>query len=171
MAQLSRRDWIALVSSVGVSLQLSAAEPGAPHFFTKSEFALLDCLAEMIIPADDHSPGAHAAGVAAYIDRSSAEAFLPEQKQIWRKGLALVNALSDKMNQKPFLKASASQQLATLTQMAANESDPQTPEDKFFIHLKEVTAFAYYSSKIGIHQDMEYKGNVILQQFVGVDVS
>jgi len=29
---------------------------------------------------------------------------------------------------------------------------------------------AYYSSKIGIHQEMEYKGNVLLNEFVGFPV-
>jgi len=33
--------------------------------------------------------------------------------------------------------------------------------------LKQTTAFAYYSSSIGIHKEMEYKGNVFLNQFVG----
>src|SRR5689334_1566661 len=40
-----------------------------PHFFTVAEFAVLDDLTEMIIPTDEHSPGAQAAGVAAYLDR------------------------------------------------------------------------------------------------------
>ena len=75
------------------------------------------------------------------------------------------------MNQKPFLKASKREQVATLSLMAKNEKQPKTPEEKFFGQLKQTTAFAYYSSKIGIHQEMEYKGNVLLPKFVGYDVT
>jgi hypothetical protein len=46
-----------------------------------------------------------------------------------------------------------------------------TPEQKFWGQLKQSTAFAYYSSKIGIHQDMNYKGNVYLKEFVGYDAT
>lgn len=49
-------------------------EGKAPLFFTKQEFALVDELTELIIPADDHSPGARAAQVAGYIDFRLSEA-------------------------------------------------------------------------------------------------
>ena len=57
-----------------------------------------------------------------------------------------------------------------LTRMAKNEMNPKTREEVFFGELKHATAQAYYTSKIGIHQEMEYKGNVMLQEFVGYEV-
>ena len=149
------------------TLQLQAADPSEPLFFTKKEFALLDALTELMIPADEHSPGAHDAGVAAYIDRTVAEAFLPESKTSWRQGLASINELSGQMHQQAFLHLSKSQQVALLTKIAAAEHAPKTEPEKFFTQLKQTTAFAYYSSSIGIHQDMNYKGNVLLDKFVG----
>ena len=79
---LNRRDLLKFFSAAvtAAPLALAAPEPGKPLFFTKDEFALLDTLTELIIPADDHSAGAHAAGVASYIDKTVAEAFLPEDK-------------------------------------------------------------------------------------------
>ena len=53
----------------------AAAAPRRRRFFTRQELALVDELSEMIIPTDDHSPGARAAKVAAYIDARLAEAF------------------------------------------------------------------------------------------------
>ena len=50
---------------------------------------------------------------------------------------------------------------ATLTALAANEKDPRTPVDNFFKELKLRVVRGYYSSSIGIHQDQEYKGNVM----------
>ena len=168
-SDLNRRDLLKLFSAAAFAapLALPAAEPGAPLFFTADEFLLLDTLTELIIPADDHSPGAHEAGVAAYIDRTTAEAFLPEDKESWRKGLALVNQLSHSMHGAPFLKTSKQQQIAVLTKMCGNENDEKTEPQKFFGQLKNTTAFAYYSSSIGIHQDIQYKGNVLLDVFAG----
>ena len=175
MSGLNRRELLLTLTGAAFAIQtpfqLTAAEPGRPLFFTNDEFATLDTLTELIVPTDDHSPGAKAAGVAAYIDRTVAEAFLPEEKTSWRKGLALVNELSRSMNDKSFNRASHEQQVPVLTKIAKNEKDPKTPAEKFFTQLKQTTAFAYYSSSVGIHQDMNYKGNVLLPQFVGYAVT
>jgi len=171
-ANLNRRDLFKLVTVAAfTTLQLPAAEPNAPLFFTKDEFALLDQLTDLIIPTDAHSPGAHEAGVAAYIDRSVAEAFLPEDKTSWRKGLGSIDELSNSTCHMPFLKAGKQQQIALLTKLAVKEEHPTTEAEKFFTQLKETTASTYYSSSIGIHQDIDYKGNVILQEFVGYDAT
>jgi hypothetical protein len=175
MPELSRRELLLTLTGAAFAIQapfqLEAAEPGKPLFFTRDEFAMLDTLTELIVPADDHSPGARVAGVAAYIDRSVAEAFMADEKDSWRKGLAVVNELSRSMNDKSFNKATHQQQVAVLTKMAQNEKDPKTPAEKFFTQLKQTTAFTYYSSSVGIHQDMNYKGNVLLPQFVGYAVT
>jgi Gluconate 2-dehydrogenase subunit 3 len=169
---LNRRDVIRiLTASTFTALQLPAAEPNAPLFFTKDEFALLDALTELIIPTDEHSPGAHEAGVAAYIDRSVAEAFAAEDKMSWRKGLAAINDLSQSAHHSKFVKLGKPQQTALLTKLAAAEKNPQTEPEKFFAQVKQTTAFAYYSSSIGIHQEINYKGNVILEEFVGYDAT
>jgi len=168
---INRRELVQLLAGAAVALQLPAADPLAPLFFTKDEYALLDQLTELIIPTDEHSPGAKAAGVAAYIDRTAAEAVDPEERTAWRNGLQEVDQLSKRLHGRTFLEASADQQIATLQKMSANEKKPGTPDEKFFSQLKSATAFAYYSSSVGIHQDIDYKGNVILQEFVGIAVS
>lgn len=166
---LNRRDVFKLFTAAALAgpLALAAPEPGAPIFFTKEEFATLDALTNLIIPTDDHSPGAREAGVAQYIDRSVAEAFLPEDKSSWRKGLSSVDQLSQSMFSNAFLKLNEDQQTELLKKISQNERHAQTEPEKFFTQLKETTAFAYYSSEIGIHKEIEYKGNVILEQFVG----
>jgi hypothetical protein len=75
------------------------------------------------------------------------------------------------MNGRPFMQASQDQRVAVLTRMAGNESNPEKPEEKFFVELKSRVARAYYTSKIGIHDELEYKGNTYLKEFAGVDVS
>jgi hypothetical protein len=141
---------------------LSALSPFtlAARFFTPAEFAMLDELSEMIIPTDDHSPGARAARVAGEIDRRLSETVETEWQTRWRSGLQSVDALSVELNGTRFMQATPEQRMAVLTQMAAGEGDPKTPAQRFFGQLKGATGQAYYTSKIGIHVDQQYKGNV-----------
>jgi len=147
------------------------AAASAPRFFTKDEYALLDEMTELIIPADGHSPGARAARVAAYVDGRLAEAFVPAEadvQQRWRDGLRRVNALSQEMNGKAFRAASPEQRVGVLTRLSANEKDePKSTDDKFWRELKGATVHGYYTSEIGIHQEMEYKGNTMQQEYAG----
>ena len=171
---LNRRDMLKTAAAGAAAMALPAVLQGcsagapAPKFFTAAEFALVDELSDMIIPTDAQSGGARAAGVAAYIDGQLAEAFdappengRPPEKERWRAGLKGVEALSSEMNGKAFMESTPEQRLAVLTKMAAAESDPKTDAEKFFKEIKSSTIGAYYTSKIGIHDDQQYKGNVV----------
>ena len=54
--------------------------------------------------------------------------------------------------------------------MAQNEGTPQKPEEVFFAELKSRVVYAYYTSEIGIKQEMEYQGNTYQTEFTGIDV-
>src|SRR5215210_1084797 len=174
MEDLSRRDLIKLGAAATVAASLgvrdSLAQPTAPAFFTPEEFALVDKLSEMIIPTDEHSPGARAAKVASYIDSRLAEAWEDKDRTNWREGLKMVEQRSRDASGKPFLQSSPDERLAILTRISQNESTPQNAEHLFFSELKSRVVHAYYTSEIGIRQEMEYKGNSYLAEFVGFDV-
>jgi hypothetical protein len=178
--ELTRRDLIKLGTSAAIAVALGgrdakaaaqAAGGKAPLFFTKEEFALVDELTELIIPADDHSPGARAALVANYIDFRLSESFVEQPKTHWRKGLKLIEQLSQEMHGKAFIASTPDQRIALLTRISRNEMKAEKPEEHFFRELKSRTAGAYYSSKIGIQTEMEYKGNSYLKEFVGYDAT
>jgi hypothetical protein len=179
-SELSRRELLKLGASAAVVVVLTglearaaaeSAQNKAPLFFTKEEFSLVDELTELIIPADDHSPGARAALVAGHIDFRLSETFEKGPKTLWREGLKLIEQLSQEMHGKSFLASSRPQQIALLTRISRNESKPVKPEELFFKELKSRTARAYYTSKIGIHTEMEYKGNTYLKEFEGYDAT
>ncbi len=166
---LTRRDMIVTMGAAvaaaalpGVAAPAGAAAPAAspPRFLTPDEFVLLDELTDLIIPTDAHSPGARLAGVAAYIDGRLAESVEPEWQARWRSGLAAVDALSRDLHGRSFLQATADERTLVLTRMAAGEADPKTLPEHFFRELKALTVRGYYTSKIGIHVDQAYKGNV-----------
>jgi Gluconate 2-dehydrogenase subunit 3 len=168
--QLTRRELIQITAVA--ALAAGGAEHGlaarpALKFFTPEEFAMVDELAELIIPTDDHSPGARAAGVAPYLDDRLAESIEEERRNQWHQGLKSIDALSLQMHGVPFMQAASGQRVAVLSRISGNEREPQTPAEQFFVVLKSSTAEAYYSSKICIHQEMEYKGNVLLSEFAG----
>ena len=154
-------------AAVPVSASAATAVPAAaPLFFTAAEFRLLDELTELIIPTDEHSPGARAAEVPKYIDGRLAEydPAIPDLKQArdqWKAGLAAVDALSKEMHGAGILDVPEEKRNAVLERISKTEK-PETPAEKFFGELKSWTARAYYTSKIGIHQELEYKGNTSL---------
>ncbi|MEO8561708.1 MAG: gluconate 2-dehydrogenase subunit 3 family protein [bacterium] len=176
---LTRRELLGVTASALV-LPLLSSRPlealsrftFAARFFTPAEFALVDELSDMIIPTDDHSPGARAARVAGEIDRRLADTVENERRDRFRAGLRAVDDLSREMNGKIFLQATPADRLAVLTKMAAAEKDPKSPAEKFFGQIKRDSARAYYGSKIGIHTDMEYKGNVYQTgEYAGFDAT
>jgi len=143
-----------------------ATAPQPLKFFTPEENAAVIEMSERIIPADDSSPGAKAARVSEYIDLIVSESS-DLTKQLWRDGLAAVDKKSREMFGKPFASASEDQQVKLLKEISKNERSPQTPEERFFRTIKFATVDGYYTSEIGIHQELKYKGNSYLKEFTG----
>jgi len=146
----------------------------AGRFFSAPELRLLDELTELILPADEHSGGAREAAVAAYIDGRLAEydpemPDLHEARDRWKAGLAAVDAACRETAGKPFLEATAEERTATLERLAAKEREAKSDAEKFFVELKRWTVRGYYSSRVGIHDELEYKGNTVQTQYAGVD--
>src|SRR5919198_5562839 len=111
MSDHTRRQLVKITAAAAIAAPL-AGQSSAPLFFTPEEFGLVDELSELIIPADEHSPGARAAQVAAYIDKCLAESFEAEARQLWRDGLKRIEALSSRMHGRPFLEATPHQRVA-----------------------------------------------------------
>lgn len=142
------------------------AKQGA-RFFTQAQYTLVEELSETIIPADSHSGGAKAAKVADFIEQTVRESTDDQQKTTWREGLRLIEVMSEHYNGKSFVAASPVERIAVLQVLSDNEQLTELPEVQFFRELKHLTVHGYYTSKIGIHDELEYKGNRILQEFVG----
>jgi hypothetical protein len=146
-------------------IQATGAAP-APVFLTAAEFAAVDLAAETIIPTDAQSPGARAARVVDYIDLLLSESS-EEAQRSWREGLVALDRASTARFKQPFARLTADQATTILTEASRNELDPKTPLELFFRAAKEATIRGYYTSEIGIHQDLQYQGNKFLGEFVG----
>jgi hypothetical protein len=168
---MERRAVLKLVVLAALSPRLDALEGAAPacpmqagavapppsdyklQFFSEDENKLVDQLMEMILPADDHSPGAHAARASLFADQMLATGDDTVKKQ-WRDGLGLIREQAKGMSL-----------TEVLDKAAANEESPKTNLDQFFVLLKGATIYGYYTSEIGIHQDLKYTGNTYLRSF------
>jgi hypothetical protein len=187
-----RRQWLKTSATLlGASVLPLAAEPGeaAPQaqstpkapprhahetrtttrFFTPEQHAMVDELTETILPEDSHSGGAKAARVTDFIDKTLRETQDEEQKRTWREGLPLVDSMSRHYNGKSYVDASPEERTAILTVLSENDRMTDLPEVRFFKDLKHLTVLGYYTSKIGIHDDLQYKGNRVLQDYVGCE--
>lgn len=137
------------------------------RFFTPSEHSLIEELSETIIPADSRSGGAKAAKVADFIERTVRENTDDRQQALWREGLRLIESMSEHYNGKSFVDSSEEEKIAVVKVLSDNEHLTEITEVQLFRELKHLTVRGYYTSKIGIHDELEYKGNRILQEFVG----
>src|SRR5258706_11768408 len=131
-----------------------------------AQFATLEVLVDAIIPTDERSPGAKQARVADYIDLLLSESDRELTLQ-WLGGLAALDAEAMSRFRAPFGKLAAGQIDAILQTISRNEKAPQTPLETFFVMAKQATIRGYYTSEIGIYQDVRYKGNQFLREFVG----
>jgi hypothetical protein len=137
-----------------------------PKVLSASGFRTLEALVDAIIPTDERSPGAKEARVADYIDLLLSESENETALQ-WMGGLAALDQEAMSRFSVPFGRLDAAQLDAILADISKNELDPRTPLEQFFVMTKQATIRGYYSSEIGIHRELRYKGNQFLQEFVG----
>jgi len=142
------------------------AGPYTPKFFKPDQMKMLGELVEIIIPSDDHSPGAKEARVHEYLDEVVFDA-APADKDLWTQGLEAVERMAQRDPGRAFLLCSPEQQLGLVEEISRNEERPQTLEERFFKALKNATVNGYYTSAIGIHEDLQYLGNDYLSEFPG----
>jgi hypothetical protein len=146
-------------------LQETNAAP-TPAVLSRTQFATLEALVEAIIPTDDRSRGARQARVADYIDLLLSENDRALALQ-WIGGIAALDAEAVTRFGKPFGRLDAGQLDALLQAISRNEKAPATALETFFVMAKQATIRGYYTSKIGIHDELHYQGNQFLKEFVG----
>jgi len=140
--------------------------PPSPKVVPAALFATLQALVDAIIPSDDRSPGAKEARVADYIDLLLSESGDP-LKQQWLDGLAALDAEAMSRAGSTFARLEPASMDGLMADISRYELEPVTPLEFFFKTAKQTTIYGYYTSEIGIHKELQYKGNQMLVQFVG----
>lgn len=119
-----------------------------PVFFSDREYAVVERLADLIIPADE-TPGAKQAGVAEFIDFMISRD--RDQQYKFRTGISWLNAHSERLLNKPFIELSEQEQVSILEPLAYKAKYREGEEDgrDFFGRMKDMTTMGFYTTEIG----------------------
>jgi gluconate 2-dehydrogenase gamma chain len=137
-----------------------------PKCFTAHEYTTLRRLAEIILPADEHSKGALEAGAPEFIDLLSSGN--EELAAIYTGGMAWLDEQMKHRYQAAFSDATPAQQTAMLDLIAYRKNETDHPElapgIRFFIWVRKMVVDAYYSSEVG-RKDLGFMGNGAVASF------
>ena len=122
--------------------------------FTPQQFHTVDQLSEIIIPITS-TPGAHAAGVAAFIELMVAEWYTEEDRSAFLDGLSQVDGRSTRASGRTFADASAAEQLALVQELDAEALRPGAPSDSFWRRFKALTIYGYFTSEVGVQEQLK----------------
>jgi len=181
MRDVSRRDLLRItLTTFGVSVvsaeaaqhvhnavndvKKTAQGPYKPKCFTAPEYKTLQKLADMIVPADEKSKGALDAGAPEFIDFLSSQC--RELAEIYTGGFAWLDHEMTKRYGASFVAAAPEQQTAMLDLIAyrKNDSPELGPGIRFFTWVRNMTADAFYTSRIGM-DDLGFMGNGAMSEF------
>ncbi len=147
----------------------SAAEtaPWSPKVFNAHQNETVVLLSEMIIPQTD-TPGAKAAKVNEFIDLVLDDANEAERKQ-FLNGLAWLDGRSQELFGSDFVSAAPDQQTALLTIVASskNKAFEDQVGTEFFKAIKALTITGYYTSEIGMKQELGDDGQLFFLEYPG----
>ena len=158
------------------------ATPSEPRFFDRKEWAMVQALADRIVPQPRQRDGnGEAIPVAGLLDTKLLEnhqdgwrpAELPQQQEAWRRGLRALDAEAQAAHDVPFAMLGGEQQDALLRKMESGDlHDPawegMPPKEFWKHHVLRDVVFAYYShptawSEIGWGGPASPRGYVRLQ--------
>jgi hypothetical protein len=161
---MHRRELLKLiVAATGcalVGIEGALAAPAARPPFSKRDLAMLDEIAETILPRTD-TPGAKDAAVGAFIARYSAACYEPAQLRSLQQGIGTLDAAMRTMAGVDFLHASPAQRQSLLVdvdrQARRHAKEPGNPVPHYFTLMKQLTLFGFFTSEPGSTRVLRYR--------------
>lgn len=145
----------------------AAATSWTPSALTPRQNEAVIALTELIIPATD-TPGAKAALVNRFVDHVLSTADARERSEFIR-GLTWLDDRCRARVGKDVAGASAADLTTVLTPLAVQGTAPSAdaPGVAFFRAIKSMTITGYYTSEIGLRQELGDDGRMMLGAFEG----
>jgi Gluconate 2-dehydrogenase subunit 3 len=126
-----------------------------PRFFHAEDFSALQAFTEMLIPTDE-TPGAREAHCAYFIDfvLQASAGYAPETQQLWLKAMAALKEAG-------FHSGGEKERSAIVSAISRPERDPAARHPAFAAYklIKRENAFAFYTSRAGIIEALDYRGD------------
>ncbi len=133
-----------------------------PKFFDADDFAALQSFTEILIPTDE-MPGAREAYCAYFIDfmLQSAEQ-VPDLQNRWRAAMAALKLAG-------FHAADAKGRAALMETISRPERDAAASHPAYAAYklIKQLNTFAFYTSRAGMIDTLDYRGNTYNAEFPG----
>lgn len=146
--------------------------PGADweRVLTDDEMRTVAALCDVIIPADDRSPGASSVGVPDFINEWVSAPYEAQRRDqiVIRGGLVWLNTESNERFGQPFAALSTTQQreICDDIKYVPDAAPAFTQAARFFRMFRNLTATGFYTTTEGM-ADLQYIGNVALPRFDG----
>jgi len=118
--------------------------PEAGNVFTDAEVAALDEIAETILPRTK-TPGAKDAGVGLFMAQYATDCYSTAEQLTFRHGLDDINARAGGS----FVALSPQARTDLLVTLDAEAKELRPGEPHYFIMLKQLAIFSFFTSKIG----------------------
>lgn len=159
---------------IGAEAILSGCTPKSTQsnatLFKDGDEALLDAIAETILPTTSDAPGAKAAQAGAFMMVIVQDCYEAEEQEIFLAGLKNIQEESQAQFKATFMNLQPEQQfqlLSALDQKASthekNKAEDVPPHG--FTLIKQLATFAYFSSEVGTTKALRY--NPIPGRFEG----
>lgn len=142
-----------------------AAGAWVPKVFNQHQHQTVAVLAELIIPQTD-TPGAKGALVDRFIDALLEKAPVVDRRQIVT-GLGKLDARSRALFRVDFVGATPPQQTDLLTRLSAEGTTEARDLVDFFTVMKSLTITGYYTSEIGMRDELGDSGQLFLPAYEG----
>ena len=144
-----------------------AAATWRPKVLTAHQLDTVATLSELIIPQTD-TPGAKATLVDRFIDSVLQDA-TPADRKRFLDGLAWVDTRSKALFNKDFVSSTPTQQTDLLMKLSPAEgASTEAPAGvEFFTAIKSMTITGYYTTEIGLQQELGDDGRLVLAAFEG----
>jgi hypothetical protein len=141
-----------------------------PLTLTAAQRRLAGILADIIIPADEHSPSATAVGVVEFIDEWVSAPYPVQQRDRTTvlEGFAWLDAEAAHRSAKGFADLTAPEQRGICDDICdtARATPARVSAARFFTLYRNLTSGAFYSTPAG-RKDLKFIGNVPLPRFDG----
>lgn len=161
--------WVTTLVEVAEARRPTAVgqSTGTDSTFTQAQYDTVDLLSELIIPETD-TAGARQARVVDFIDTVLSDAPRPVRDR-FLGGLRWLDERSGELFGATFTAASTDQQTALLTILGSPRNDTSADRTgvEFFQAMKSLTVTGYYTSRIGMLQELDDNGAVMFDEKLG----
>jgi glucoside 3-dehydrogenase (cytochrome c) hitch-hiker subunit len=159
---------LARVQADHLHMAVAAAQSAprwAPKILNAHQHETVATLVELIIPQTD-TPGAKAALVDRFVDSLLVAAQRSDRTR-FISGLGWLDRRSKALSARDFVTASPAQQSELLTRLSAEGSTEERAGVEFFTAIKSMTITGYYTSEIGLHDELGDDGQMFLPAYEG----